>query len=156
MDMLRTSVACLLGGILFAVIGSSSGSAATSGKEQANKQLVTEFYDMAFNQRKPAEAAEKYLSKRYVQHNPFVADGPKPFVDFFVAYQKKHPEAHVDIKRKIAEGDYVVLHVQSQEKAKESGRAVIDIFRVIDGKITEHWDVGQPIPAKPANQNTMF
>lgn len=56
----------------------------------------------------------------------------------------------------LADGDLVMLHVHSQDKPGDLGVAVVDIFRVQDGKIAEHWDVIQPVPAKDANGNGMF
>src|SRR5437764_537522 len=102
-------------------MATDSALAASSTAEELNKQVVSEFYDMAFNQHKPAEAMDKYVGDHYTQHNPFVADGKKPFVDFFLGYQKKHPESHADIKKKIAEGDLVVVHVKSQESKSVAG-----------------------------------
>jgi predicted SnoaL-like aldol condensation-catalyzing enzyme len=111
---------------------------------------------MAFNERKPTEAIRLFVGERYIQHNPFVADGKQPFIDFFLGFQKKHPDAHIDIKRVIAEGDLVVLHVHSRIDKQDRGRAVMDIFRLENGRIIEHWDVGQAIPEKSANENSMF
>jgi predicted SnoaL-like aldol condensation-catalyzing enzyme len=85
-----------------------------------------------------------------------VATGRQPFVDFFVPFFQKNAGAKSEIKRTIAEGDLVVLHVLSKIDAKDTGRAVVDIFRVEDGKIVEHWDVMQAVPEKAANPNTMF
>jgi predicted SnoaL-like aldol condensation-catalyzing enzyme len=50
----------------------------------------------------------------------------------------------------------VVLHVHSTRGDDTPGRAIVDIFRIDDGKVVEHWDVIQDIPAEPANQNGMF
>ena len=47
-------------------------------------------------------------------------------------------------------------HVHSTQNAQDRGEAVVDIFRVEQGKIVEHWDVIQSIPAESANRNSMF
>jgi predicted SnoaL-like aldol condensation-catalyzing enzyme len=122
---------------------------------QEAKRLVLEFFDLAFVQRKPAEAAERYLSV-YTQHNPMAPDGPELFVEFITQFQAMAPEMKFDIKRVIAEGDLVVLHYHLTMTPDDRGRAVVDIFRVDNGKIVEHWDVLQEVPAESANDNTMF
>src|SRR5580692_1996086 len=76
-----------------------------------NKRLVTEFYELAINQRKPAEAARKYIEFPYRQHNPEVADGPDSFVQFIAEMQKKHPKLKVVISKALADDDLVALHV---------------------------------------------
>ena len=129
---------------------------AFAGTLETNKKVVIDFYNKAFNEHKPTEAMQLFVGEKYIQHNPFVADGKKPFIDFFLDFYKKHPTAHADIKRVITEGNLVVLHVHSTLDEKDRGRAVMDIFRVENEKIIEHWDVGQVIPEKPANPNTMF
>jgi predicted SnoaL-like aldol condensation-catalyzing enzyme len=53
-----------------------------------NKRLVTEFYDLAINQQKPAEAARKYIDLPYRQHNPEVVDGPDGFIQFISEMQR--------------------------------------------------------------------
>ena len=122
---------------------------------EANKQAVLEFYDKALNQ-KDFEAASKYFGLRYIQHNPGAPDGIEGFKAFIALRKEKFPNAKSEIKRVFADGDYVILHVHSMREPGERGVAVVDIFRLENGKIVEHWDVVQPIPEKTANNNGMF
>jgi predicted SnoaL-like aldol condensation-catalyzing enzyme len=55
-----------------------------------------------------------------------------------------------------ADGDYVILHVHNVPAAGARGNAIVDIFRLENGKVVEHWDVRQEIPEQAANSNTMF
>jgi predicted SnoaL-like aldol condensation-catalyzing enzyme len=123
---------------------------------EANKKLVVEFYNLIFLKHQTAEAFKRYSVAAYKQHNPYAADGAQPAIDFLAGRFKKFPDAKNVIKRVIAEGDLVALHVHSTMDAKDRGRAIVDIFRVKDGKVVEHWDVIQAIPPKSANKNTMF
>lgn len=124
--------------------------------EEHNKTLVRDFCDLAFNQHKPTEAAKKYLGSHYIQHNPDAPDGAEAFSGHFEGFFKAHPTFRFDIQRMIAEGDLVVLHVHTKRDEHDRGKAVVDIFRVENGKIVEHWDVIQDVPEKAANSNTMF
>ena len=122
---------------------------------ESNKKLVLEFYEKALNQ-KDFDAASRYFGPHYIQHNPGAPDGIEGFKAFIALRKEKFPNARSEIKRAFADGDYVILHVHSVREPGERGVAIVDIFRLENGRIVEHWDVVQPIPEKTANGNGMF
>ena len=129
--------------------------AADAQPQEENKKIVVDFYDKALNQ-KDFEAASKYFGPGYTQHNPNAADGPEGFKAFLQFLKEKFPASRSEIKRVFADGDYVIVHVHAVREPGTRGVAVIDIFKLENGKIVEHWDVVQPIPEKAANTNGMF
>ena len=96
---------------------------------------------------------------RYIQHNPDAQDGPEAFTGFVRWLRGEYPGLKLDIKRVIAEGDMVVTHSHldlEPDNPDNPGRALADFFRLENGKVVEHWDVIQEIPATSANDNGMF
>jgi predicted SnoaL-like aldol condensation-catalyzing enzyme len=129
--------------------------AGNTAQEEANKKVVLDLYEKGINQ-KDFEAAAKNFGPRYVQHNPRAADGPEGFKAFIEFLKSKFPNYHSEIKRVFADGDYVILHVHNVPEPGQRGAAIVDIFRLENGKVVEHWDVRQDIPETSANNNTMF
>jgi len=146
--------AIIAASILVLSLGNSAA-VAGSAQEEANRTAVLAFYEKGLNQ-KDADAALAYVGDRYVQHNPNAADGPEGFRKFIGFLREKFPNSRSEIKRSFVDGDYVILHVHSVREPGTRGRAIVDIFKLENGKIVEHWDVVQEVPENPANGNTMF
>ena len=114
---------------------------------QANKRLVYDFWREVFEARH-MDLADKYLSDAYIQHNPNVPSGRAAFVDFFSKIGKPKPiEARITapLVSIVAERDMVVLgFVREYGDPKEAGKKYtttwFDMFRIVNGKIDEHWD----------------
>jgi predicted SnoaL-like aldol condensation-catalyzing enzyme len=123
-----------------------------------SRDIVVRFYEAALNEKNP-DKARSFLGDNYIQHNPNVPDGIDGFLRFIRFRREKYPNARNEIKRVIADGDLVALHVHSVVIPNSPGRMIVDIFRVQDGKVVEHWDVIQEIPVAlfpPLNDNGLF
>ncbi|XP_037042587.1 uncharacterized protein LOC119078945 [Bradysia coprophila] len=120
--------------------------------EQNNLKIVLSFYEAAFGQHN-ISAVDEYISPDYIQHNPHVADGRQPLKDFLVPFNAIKTKGPVDIRHTAVNGDMVWLHLKTTGFNGEP-LAIIDIFRVKDSKIVEHWDVIQEIPSLSASKNS--
>lgn len=123
-----------------------------------NKAMVLAFMKMLFVDHKVDQAIDTYVDPDYIQHNPMAATGSEAIRTFFKGFYTNAPGATIEIKRVLADGDLVAVHYKANFTGKpdDRGLAVVDIFRIANGKIVEHWDVGQPVPEKSANENGMF
>ena len=142
----------IVAGTILAVGLLGGANAANSG----SKDLVLAYYRMMFQDKDVEQAMNTYVNKNLIQHDPYLGDGAAAMTDFFVPYYEQHPQASAEIKRVVAEGDIVVVHALWKETPEDTGQAMVDIFRVENSKIVEHWNVSQDIPENPANKNTMF
>jgi len=148
---------------LLALVGAASGAVAASAQhelsanEKRNEEVVRAFYDAAING-KDFDAAARHLGERYVQHNPTAGDGHEGLKKFISFLKANLPNYKSRIVAVFTDGDYVILHVHNVREPNSRGFAIVDIFRLEEGKIVEHWDVRQevPDPAAAANKNGMF
>lgn len=121
-----------------------------------NKQLVLDFAQQAFGEKQVRQAFERYVDSGYIQHNPHAPDGAEPAIQFLEGFQQQFPQFRYAIKRVASEADLVFLHVHGTTSASDRGVAIVDIFRVADGKIVEHWDVIQPMPETAVSTHPLF
>lgn len=123
---------------------------------EERKRAAMAFYDLTFNECRPREAVEGNVGGEYIQHNPGVGDGKDAFIEYFERMARDCPGK--------------ARRVQARDRGGRPGRAAllpdlargrrlrgIDIFRFDEGgRIVEHWDVLQVIPAEAKNDNGMF
>jgi len=157
--MTTTGKSAFLTAVLFALLLFPLACLAkeTGKKElEANKRVVKEFYDLAFNQKRPKEAAARFFGATYTQHYPLAADGPQAFVEFATWFTQTNPELKVDIKKIVAEGNLVTLFSHFNMKAGDRGLTAFDMFRLEKGKLVEHWGFDIPVPEKTTSGNSLF
>jgi len=120
------------------------------------REIVEKFNVLFYTERNIRKAFETWVAPDYIQHNPVAADGRDNAIAALEPFVQKSPEFRYEVKRVIAEGDFVAVHVHGKPTPGDRGFAVVDIFRIENCKIAEHWDVIQPVPEKSANPHPMF
>ncbi|MDH3388232.1 MAG: nuclear transport factor 2 family protein [Gammaproteobacteria bacterium] len=122
---------------------------------ESNKQSAIAFYRSAFLGN-PAEAVDRYVGAGYIQHNPEVGDGKEAFIEYFTEMARDYPHKEIDFVRAVAEGNMVALHTHQTWPGGDE-YVTMDFFRFDeDGKIVEHWDAIQQVPAETENGNPMY
>ncbi|NJP95252.1 SnoaL-like domain-containing protein [Nonomuraea sp. FMUSA5-5] len=94
------------------------------------------------------------LHEDFVEHGPGNPSGRDAWIEYTAA--SPVAGARLDLKRIIAEGDLVMVHYHMIPAGDERGMAVVDIWRLVDGRIAEHWDVVQPVPEPGLIPNGML
>jgi predicted SnoaL-like aldol condensation-catalyzing enzyme len=121
-----------------------------------NAKVVLGFAQTAFVDRRPQDAVDSFVGDRYIQHNPDAPDGKDGFVTAISGMFAAFPNYEFEVKRAVSQNDLVAVHSYMNLTGEGPGNAVMDFFRLEDGKIVEHWDVVQAVPEESANSNTMF
>lgn len=131
--------------------------AGSSASEEQNKTLVLRLYSEAFNQNK-TDVVKELVAADYVQHDKSAAGGAGGQVKQFQDLKAKIPGAVATVKRTAADRDLVAVHWHaSATPANEAtGEARIDLYRVGNGKLAEHWSIAQTVPATTASGNSLF
>lgn len=120
------------------------------------------FLDLALVKGQPRAAVDEFVGSSYRQHSPGVGDGVDAFIEFAEELGREYPNLSLTIHRTISQGDMVALHTEvrglgTDTDGNELIKAAVDMYRFdADGKIAEHWEVIQDVPAEARHQNGMF
>jgi len=120
-----------------------------------NKDATTSFLKLA-SAGKVDDAYSKFVGNGFKHHNAFFEGSAESLQAGMKENAVLNPDKVFEIKRVIAEGDFVVTHSRVQQKPSDLGAAVVHIFRFENGNIVELWDLGQPVPEESPNQYGMF
>ena len=115
---------------------------------------MLDFYQQMFGD-KDLSAVDAYIAPEYIQHNPSVADGSGALKAAAEKWFEGQPKTKIDVQHIASDGDLVFIHLKNKN-ADGSLKSTIDIFRLENGKIIEHWDVQQVVPKESANSHPMF
>lgn len=155
----------VLAGLVIGAVGAAMNTGCATSRDviatevaRSNTQTVLAFEETAFNKHEVEEAFDRYVGPTYKQHDPQLVDGKDGAVkalSFVLA--NAFPKSRVIVKRTVAQDDMVAVHVLWVQKPGETrGQARVDLYRLENGRIVEHWDVVQDVPEKSANDNAMF
>ena len=126
-----------------------------SAEEQANLDFVLAMFEQVLNPMNSG-AVERFIHADYIQHNQLAEPGREGLKRFLDMIREQTPEAVHDVKRAFVDGEHVTVHYHVRRWPGDLGWAVIDIFRVENGLIAEHWDVMQDVVEGGPNPNSPF
>jgi predicted SnoaL-like aldol condensation-catalyzing enzyme len=103
-----------------------------------------------------ADQVDRYISPDYIQHSPMAAPGRESLKAFLRMVRGVSPNSSQKLLRAFVDGDHVMLHYHVKKDPDDRGFVVMDIFRLTDGMVVEHWDCVQDVPAHSPNPISMF
>ena len=148
---LVVAAACLLAAVPNVAIAQAGHHA----RHVSNREIVTRFVNL-FCGHHVREAFMTYVAPGYIQHNPLAADGRDAAIAALEPFFASQPNMRCEIQRILVDGNLAAVHYRLRMNPADRGAAVVDILRLENGMIVEHWDVFQPVPEHSANPHPMF
>jgi predicted SnoaL-like aldol condensation-catalyzing enzyme len=151
MKQLSTKLKTLFFTLFFTIGGNIMAQDLNNPQSQANKQILADFGAEVFG-KKDLSKLDKYMQEEYIQHNPLVPQGLEGFKTFFADWFKAVPDWNYTLTKIVSEGDTVWAYgtYSGTQKGEWLGITAtnkpysieaVDIFRIENGKLAEHWDV---------------
>lgn len=132
----------------------SPASARTAQEQRNLDHVLGMFRDVL--QPLDADQVDRYISPDYIQHSPMAAPGRDSLKAFLRTVRAASPHSSQTLLRAFVDGDHVILHYHVRKDPDDRGFVVMDIFRLTDGMVVEHWDCVQDVPAHSPNPISMF
>jgi predicted SnoaL-like aldol condensation-catalyzing enzyme len=104
-----------------------------------------------------AQHVDRFIAEDYIQHSTAASGGREGLRAFLENRNEGFPEVDIRIKAAYADGDVTIFHIHTVRQPGDPGMNIVDIFRHrADGKVQEHWEVVQDIPAVLPHDNGIF
>ena len=144
----------LFAGAAGLLLAASVGLAGSANDLPANKALVEQFFRAVESRDK--QTVTRIVREDYIQHMPNIPSGRAAILNYIDMMAPKGQGVMPEFARVVAEGDLVVVHFRRQDP--NGPVATMEIFRIQDGQIAEHWAVTEAIPPaeKARNKNGMI
>jgi len=125
--------------------------------EQLNKTLITSIYTDVINGLNVGLITSIY-AEDHIQHNSVISSGISGIEAYYTELTTTNPEHVATVKHIVADGDYVAVHWHYGDDAENEfvGTAWVDLYKVVDDKVIEHWDVSMKYRAKTESGNSVF
>jgi predicted SnoaL-like aldol condensation-catalyzing enzyme len=121
------------------------------GLSTPNGRAARDFIDLWFNQHKPEEAFDRYVSRDYYMNHTTTTDVVQTFESEKAAEAKMTTSSmHFDIQQIVAQGDLVAMHILATGGGTKNGDELVEFLRFRDGKVIDHWDFHVPLQDKSA------
>ena len=123
--------------------------------EARNLEIATAMYHemlMKFDSRH----VDRFIAEDYIQHSTAASGGREGLRAFLDDRRAGFPEIDIRIKGSFADGDFTIFQIHTIRHPGDPGMSIVDIFRMADGQVKEHWEVVQEIPATLPHENGIF
>jgi len=132
----------------------NSASSRTAEEQRSLDHVLGMFRDVL--QPLDADQVDRYISPDYIQHSPMAAPGRDSLKAFLRMVRAASPNSSQRLLRAFVDGDHVILHYHVKKDPDDRGFVVMDIFRLSNGMVVEHWDCVQDVPTHSPNPISMF
>jgi predicted SnoaL-like aldol condensation-catalyzing enzyme len=151
----RTVLAAFMVGAAAITTGcATSGLLIDAEVTRTNTHTVLAFEETVFNKHRVRDGFDRYVGAEFRQHSAMLPDDREAAIKVLIhLLTSEYPASRKVVERTVAQGDLVAVQVFWDQKPGESrGVAMVDIYRLVDGKIVEHWDVAQKLAETGAKE----
>jgi len=121
----------------------------------SNRELAMSFFDIV-ESREFRKWFDKHTSQDFIHHNQYFKGDRESLILAIEEDARNNLDKQVEIKMTLEDGDLVTTYSHVRQNPDDPGFALVHIFRFVDSRIVEIWDINQAILEDSPNENGMF